>query len=457
MKAKLSDHLANYLQDSKATLYLSIWQKGNERAEGLSTAQLSVNNKLQKFTKEPWSPFTKDTVTFNLLTDMQSRKVYTEPKAGKNRTTERSSFLVERKAKDVSWMTENAGQEIDSIAISEVEASEERVTSSDGYEFLCSYTWKQITEPTIYVPGTPRIFMLPPLPIQLDQDQGQYWNDQHGFRMPRCQFEPVFQALATMNPTIRFNDVDIVINRNTLQAFYDFVCSKQGTFFSVDLNVVGTTLFISRRLKNAKQMTNLGYGHSFERSFTSVDPALTDAEGHYRVIRYKFGGLNLAIRIEVDGYVNESERDDTGLVGRFDKVFDTKTSNATELIDRPHEVLGTTARNDNELVKRFQRLVETATRKDREFLEHNNALGVTSITVPNTRISFEGPTQTKIINEGNLMSHKKTLEMKSSGRKIDAIKQLWFGRTQYLCICRHKEGLVSDAEMMHIGSNEFTA
>jgi hypothetical protein len=298
-------------------------------------------------------------------------------------------------------MTKNAGKRIHLIAHWEVQSSPEPVTSKGGYEFLCSYSWKQTASTTIYVPGTPAKWTPPALPKQLAQDTGFHWCDQHGHRVPRHQFEPVFQALATMNPTVRCNDVDVVVNRNTLQKLYKFASFKRGKAFYVDLDMIENTLFISRRESKAKTKQYTGYGRNFETAFTTEDPQLPQAEGHHRVIRYKFGGLDLIVRIEADGYYPEGE----------------------DVEDSPDEFF-------------------------------RNVLGTTT----QTTIEHCSPHHTLVIAQGTVVPHNKTLELKSSSGKSAAFEQMWFGRTPYLCCARHKKGsrgLVRAADVIRITQSEF--
>lgn len=211
--------------------------------------------------------------------------------------------IPRQKFKDPSWMTRNIGRKIYWIAHWEVKANPHKVTSSDGYEFLCSYSWKNTALPSIYVPGVPRVWDPPLTPKQLPKDKGNSWCDQHGHRVPKFQFEPVFQALATMNKLIRFDNVDIVVNRNTLQKLFSFASYRRGEQFHADLNMVGKTLFIGRKERSARVHTDGGFGRSFEEVFTSGYNDFADADGHHRVIRYKLGSLNMVVRIEADGYL----------------------------------------------------------------------------------------------------------------------------------------------------------
>lgn len=69
--------------------------------------------------------------------------------------------------------------------------------------------------------------------------------------------------------------------------------------------MVQNTLFIIRKEAKAKTRQYSGYGRNFEEAFTTEDLQLPQSEGHHRIIRYKFGGLNFVVRIEADDYYPE--------------------------------------------------------------------------------------------------------------------------------------------------------
>lgn len=121
-----------------------------------------------------------------------------------------------KKIHDTTWMMTNVKEEqvVASIALEDIQQSANEVTSKSGYELLCSYSWKQTNCPTIYVPGTPATFTFcdpKEKDIFLEADTGVHWIDQHAERVPKYQFEPIFQALALQQPDARFDDVDIVV------------------------------------------------------------------------------------------------------------------------------------------------------------------------------------------------------------------------------------------------------
>jgi hypothetical protein len=222
-----------------------------------------------------------------------------------------------KKAKDLSWMLENMKFEriVWTTTTNGIPPSANEVASNDATELLCSYSWKRSSEPTIYVPGTPVTYTPPTFaivgekdgveitePIQLPEDAGAHWVDQHAARVPLQQFEPIFQAATAMNKDLRFNKVKIVVNRSSLMQLHSFVKGKSPQAFHLELKMIKDTLFIERKVRTPKTVSKEGsYGRSFEHYFTTEDPELEDAEGHHRVLGYTFGGIYIAIRIEADG------------------------------------------------------------------------------------------------------------------------------------------------------------
>jgi hypothetical protein len=215
-----------------------------------------------------------------------------------------------------------------------------------------------------------------------------------------------------MNPTARFNDVDIVVNRNSLRKFLAFVSFKRGEGqFHVDLIMVHNTLFIGRKEAKAKPEHNHGYGHNFESEFTTDDPELPEAEGHYRVVRYKFGGLNMVVRVEADGYCTNADEDE-----EEDEDDDDEDDSPNEFF---RNVLGTTTQT---------------------LIEHNS------------------PIATATIAKGKMVPQNNILELKTTGTKSNSFEQLWFGRTPFFCCAKRpptQKGLVVAADVERVKQKEF--
>ena len=303
--------------------------------------------------------------------------------------------------KDYSWMLENANDLIVlRLTPDYVQQSTIPVSSRDGYDTLCSYSWKQTDVPTIYVPGTPATFTKPDtFPLQLDPDTGLHYIDQHTHRVPKHQYEPVFQALAVVNPDVRFNNVDIVVNRSSLQNLLKFVNDKAFQAFHLDLDIEGSTLFIGRKVYKGRVSSAPGsYGRNFEATFTTEDPELEDASGHHRVLRYKLGPLDIVLRLEVDAYRADFEDDP-----------DAPKSCLAEYIPKP------------ELT---------------------------------TTIDHHSPQPTAVIARGTMVSHSKTIELKSN-EKSRPLEQMWLGRTPSCCLGAHKNGFYKRTFEKHVTQKEF--
>ncbi|KAI8941185.1 hypothetical protein NX059_002422 [Plenodomus lindquistii] len=311
---------------------------------------------------------------------------------------------------------------------------------------MCSYSWKNSKCPRIFVPGTPPKWTPPKLPIQLPRDKGMYWVDQNGDRVAKFQFEPIFQALAVMNPTVRFEEVDVVVNRNTLQKLYSFVQYKRSySQFFVDLDMIGNTMFIGRREKNAKIWTQSGHGRSFEKMFTTEDPDLKDVDGHHRIVRYQLGSLDLVVRMEADAYVEEQEElaemDLDEKKGYADACF----AAAEELLESGEDgTLDPSSHHNN---------VQEAKDLPNEFFRNLfGAFGSSSDVIPHSN-----QCHTQVITQGRLTTHNQSLELKCNERKPEAAQQIWFGRVPRIVYGKHKTGSVCNPEEIRWTQSDFEA
>ena len=83
-----------------------------------------------------------------------------------------------------------------------------------------------------------------------------------------------FQAVEIIRPSFRFDDVDAVVNRNSLRKLLDFCHGRSQDSFRINLHIVHNTLIIEKCEKNAKEMVRgsveSGFGHNFERTFTQL-------------------------------------------------------------------------------------------------------------------------------------------------------------------------------------------
>lgn len=116
-----------------------------------------------------------------------------------------------------------------------------------------------------------------------------------------------------MNPSFRFDDVDVLANRNSLRKLLDFCAGRRQDSFRINLHLVDRTLVIERCERSARELIrgyqNAGFGRTFEGAFTKYPPGLEDSAAHHRVLRYQIGNLSCAVRFEVDACYKPKEKE----------------------------------------------------------------------------------------------------------------------------------------------------
>lgn len=213
--------------------------------------------------------------------------------------------------KNPDRLIKNAGDLLTMIDIKDIEPCIEEVRIGKSFEVLCTYEWKntplQDRKPTIYVPGFARRFKVPELPSKVNQDTGEAWKDQHVSRVFDFQFEPAFQAMSVMNPSVRFHGVDILVGRSTMLLLRQVAEGKDKQVFSLDLKMVAKTLCIHSKGSGRVAVPKQSYGRNFEEQFTEPIESAEDTnpDGYHRVLRYNLGPLTVVVRLEADAVLDE--------------------------------------------------------------------------------------------------------------------------------------------------------
>ncbi|KAJ9148652.1 Geranylgeranyl pyrophosphate synthetase [Pleurostoma richardsiae] len=282
------------------------------------------------------------------------------------------------------------------------------VSSQSACDLVSSYNWQDTAEPRIRIPGRAPMWQDVPLPITLSKDSGRSFKDQNAARVPNFPFEPLFRAAALMNPSFRFDDVDIVVNRNSLRKLLDFSEGRVPDTFRVNLLLVRNTLFIERCERSARQLVqgsaDPGFGRSFERTFTKFPNGAEDSTAYHRVLRYSLGGLNCVVRFEVDACYDTRAAEQPG--------------KSTDPVANVHDIESIT--------------VSMGTL----------ALGGLAV--------HEAAQQADIRNRGDLMRQSAAAEIKVRATLKPPrhyLPQLWFGRTPWLIIGHHMEGTVNEIKV----------
>ncbi|KAI5816664.1 hypothetical protein BZA77DRAFT_246412 [Pyronema omphalodes] len=204
----------------------------------------------------------------------------------------------------INWHTGALITEIklSELDLSDIEVTEPRITE---VEYLASYNWLENKPGTILVPGSP-----PAWAPQHDRkrallpDSGTYYRDPNGARWPRFPMEPAVRSLLHLAPSLDRSSINLVACSSTLENLLYFAGSLERSFrFDVDL-VGGTVFFIRRENSpNEKIEDAMGYRHTYPEANTTWDPEVGGSASHHRLVRYEFGGINVVVRTETDGYL----------------------------------------------------------------------------------------------------------------------------------------------------------
>ncbi|CAN8100712.1 unnamed protein product [Discula destructiva] len=226
----------------------------------------------------------------------------------------RPAHMVQRRlqalgfAEKLAWLTHNLGRELGFITYDALEPCGVPVTSAGGFELLCSYNWRRRAwgktrsqqVPQIYVPGeAPRVIphALPHVARLCAQQRS--FRDVNAAYMPRSPFEPMLRAVGVMRPDFRFDDVDLVVNRSSLNHLLRLADEgKCKSAFRLDLAMINDTLFITPLWKGVRDQGN--YGRIFEQHFTQHSKNLRESHSHHRAILYSLGPLKIAVLCEID-------------------------------------------------------------------------------------------------------------------------------------------------------------
>ncbi|CAG9984811.1 unnamed protein product [Clonostachys byssicola] len=185
-----------------------------------------------------------------------------------------------------------------------------KVSSSSGCDLICSYNW-QIGGIEIISPGCVAEWKKIDLPLNLTGARRDHARSTDQLRVPRHSFEPLFRAVEVMNPRLRFNDVDIICNRNSLRNLILFSSQRYLQNFRVNLLVVNNTLFIERCERDASIIIrgsyDRGFGRAFEKACTTYPEGLDASSSHHCVLSYPLGDLSCVVRFEVDASYNETK------------------------------------------------------------------------------------------------------------------------------------------------------
>ena len=293
--------------------------------------------------------------------------------------------------------------------------------------------------------------------------------------------EPIIQAVLTSDPSFNLNKIDIITDRTNLRRLLQFASGQSHKDFEIAVEVVNKTVLFTR-LENRPRVYIKpgqpgGYGFRFEKAFTRPPGAVKGSTGHYRIVNYTIGGLNMLLRFEVDGAlphdVNPSSyagsQKPTPTVVLPIPNTPQPTALATDLWSKGQQFQGQQFQGQQFQGQLFQgpgqlfqgQLFQGQSFQGQPFQRqpfqrhplwgHGQGLGGASVGVWGQQAA--GGTNLGIVNGGVLIHDQQTIELKTRAYKKDRglqlqqyMAQLWFADTRHLVLGIHKEGTFSDVK-----------
>ncbi|KAJ3518652.1 hypothetical protein NM208_g14440 [Fusarium decemcellulare] len=174
-------------------------------------------------------------------------------------------------------------------------------------KLVASYNWTSASSPEIIIPGQPPRWTPPKTSKRLPWDSGDYYRDINAASYPKHPLEPAIVSVMKMNPDPIH--VNIVACGSTIGNLLRFARGVDLDHpFRILVEAVGDTVHLTRRENSPKQLIPdvRGYGHTFPEAYTTWDPAVRRSTTHQRIMAYRFGGLDLMVRFEGDGFIRTS-------------------------------------------------------------------------------------------------------------------------------------------------------
>ncbi|KAF9783119.1 hypothetical protein BJ322DRAFT_1008508, partial [Thelephora terrestris] len=170
-----------------------------------------------------------------------------------------------------------------------------------------SYNWVDSPNPTIIVPGDPRIWRDMEMPMTVPLDSGTNFIDQNGHRMNNLTLLPLIRAvqdLTGQGVTEKFDwpSADFVADRGRLRKLLAWSVGLSDQW-RIDTQLAGAnTVLLSGRAPVTKETSgrSRSYAFNYREASTYPVPGLENEYSHHRIIAYNFDGLRMVVRFEVD-------------------------------------------------------------------------------------------------------------------------------------------------------------
>ncbi|RSL64622.1 hypothetical protein CEP51_013127 [Fusarium floridanum] len=193
----------------------------------------------------------------------------------------------------------------DSLDDTQYESGHAKISDA---KVIASYNWTSASSPEIIVPGHPPKWTPPKASRRLPWDTGEYYRDINAASYPKHPLEPAIVSVMKMNHYPM--PVNVVACGSTIGNLLRFVRDVDlDRPFRILVELVGDTVHLIRRENSPKELIPgvRGYGHTFPEAYTTWDYSVRRSTTHQRVMAYRFGGLDMMVRSEGDGFIEESK------------------------------------------------------------------------------------------------------------------------------------------------------
>ncbi|KAL6872063.1 hypothetical protein J3F83DRAFT_733671 [Trichoderma novae-zelandiae] len=293
-------------------------------------------------------------------------------------------------------------------------------------ELIASYNWADQKTPKIIVPGRPRLWKPLEKPRQLDEDNGVYFRDNNSAFFPKHPFEPAAVSVMKMHPQSLDIDIDIVGCNSAIGNLLRFAQGTERSFRML-VEVVGRTVHLIRR-ENSPQEQILGvrgFGHAFPEAYTTWTPDVRPSKSHHRILKFRFGGLDLLVGHSADGYVEDED----------EKI--------------PSAAQPPTAKDEDE---RIPSAAQPPAAKDEDLtsLLDNLSLGSAS-SPPGDSERLEVVDGGQITSQDSIFDLK-TRSIKAIGRDTlgEELPRLWLARIARFILAHHTRGTFNNVEVADV-------
>ncbi|KAJ4262968.1 hypothetical protein NW762_006581 [Fusarium torreyae] len=200
------------------------------------------------------------------------------------------------------------GKLIERVGRESLEASDDSARADiTNVKVVASYNWISSSSPEIMIPGRPPKWTPMKGPHKLSGDSGEYYRDVNAASYPKHPLEPTIVSVMKMNPDPI--PVNIVACGSTIGNLLRFARGVDlDRSFRILVEQVGDAVHFIRRENTPKELIPdvRGFGHTFPEAYTTWDSAVRRSTTHQRILAYQFGGLDLMVRFEGDGFIETS-------------------------------------------------------------------------------------------------------------------------------------------------------